>query len=87
MNFAVLCGKISPVIIMEQKNIDRLNALAKSAKERELTDEEKDEQQKLRREYIDAYKASLHGVLSNSYIVRPDGTKEKVRRKKPQNNN
>ena len=72
---------------MEQKNIDRLNVLAKSAKERELTDEEKDEQQKLRREYIDAYKASLHGVLSNSYIVRPDGTKEKVRRKKPQDNN
>ena len=53
----------------------------------QLTDEEKDEQQKLRREYIDAYKASLHGVLSNSYIVRPDGTKEKVRRKKPQDNN
>ena len=67
---------------MEQKNIDRLNVLAKSAKERELTDEEKDEQQKLRREYIDAYKASLHGVLSNSYIVRPDGTKEKVEKKK-----
>ncbi len=79
--------KYISVIIMEQKNIDRLNVLAKSAKERELTDEEKDEQQKLRREYIDAYKASLHGVLSNSYIVRPDGTKEKVRRKKPQDNN
>ena len=72
---------------MEQKNIDRLNELARLSKERELTAEEKDEQQKLRREYIDAYKASLHGVLSNSYIVRPDGTKEKVKRKPPQNHN
>lgn len=72
---------------MEQKNIDRLNALARLSRERELTKEEKDEQQKLRREYIDAYKSSLHGVLSNSYIVRPDGTKEKVKRKKPQNFN
>ncbi len=72
---------------MEQKNIDRLNALAKKSRETGLTEDEKDEQQRLRREYIDAYKSSLHGVLSNSYIVRPDGTKEKVRRKKPQNNN
>lgn len=72
---------------MEQKNIDRLNALAKKSRESGLSNEEKDEQQKLRREYINAYKSSLHGVLSNSYIVRPDGTKEKVKRKKPRDNN
>ena len=34
---------------MEQKDIDRINELARLAKERELTEEEKEERGKLRR--------------------------------------
>ncbi len=61
--------------------IARINELAKAAKERTLTAEELTERDKLRRIYIDSVKANLVGQLENTYIVRPDGTKEKVRHK------
>ena len=64
---------------MEQKLIDRINQLARDSKVRELTPEEKDEQQALRAQYIKEYRASLRGILDNTYIVRPDGTKEKLK--------
>ena len=47
----------------------------------DLTEEEKAEQLKLRGEYINAYKQSLIAQLENTYILEPDGTKRKVRRK------
>lgn len=65
---------------MEQV-IARINELAKEAKTRDLTPEELQERDKLRRIYIDSVKANLVGQLENTYIVRPDGTKEKVRHK------
>ena len=66
---------------MEQKKIDRINELAKKAKQGPLTDEEMAEREILRREYIDSFKASLVGQLENTYIQRPDGSKEKIRKK------
>ena len=63
---------------MDQKKIDRINELARIAKERELTQEEQAERAKLRREYIDAYVGNLRATLENTVIVRPDGTKEKI---------
>lgn len=68
--------------MITQEMIDRINFLAKKSREEGLTDAEKEEQQKLRRAYIDAYKQSLESQLSNTYIVRPDGSKEKVKKKK-----
>ena len=61
--------------------IARINELAKKAKTVGLTEEELAERDKLRRIYIDSVKASLTGHLDNTYIVRPDGTKEKLGRK------
>ena len=61
--------------------IARINELAKKAKTQSLTAEELTERDKLRRIYIDSVKASLVGHLENTYIVRPDGTKEKVKHK------
>ena len=61
--------------------IARINELAKKAKTDGLTQEELTERDKLRRIYIDSVKASLTGHLDNTYIVRPDGTKEKLSRK------
>ena len=58
--------------------IARINELAKKAKTEGLNAEELVERDKLRRIYIDSVKASLVGQLDNTYIVRPDGTKEKV---------
>ena len=66
---------------MEQKKIDRINELAKKAKQGPLSEEEKAEREILRREYIDSFKASLVGQLENTYIQRPDGSKEKIRKK------
>ncbi len=67
---------------MEMKDvIARINQLAAKAKTEGLTDEELAERDKLRRIYIDSYKANLIGQLENTYIVYPDGTKKKVEKK------
>lgn len=66
---------------MEMKDvIARINALAKKAKEGSLTPEEIAERDKLRRIYIDSVRANLVGQLENTYILRPDGTKTKVKK-------
>ena len=68
---------------MDKKKIDRINELAHKAKTPDgLTEDEKREQANLRLEYINSFKASLVGQLENTYIVRPDGTKERLERKK-----
>ena len=59
--------------------IARINELAHKAKSQALTEEEL---AKLRRIYIDSVKANLEGQLSNTYLLRPDGTKQKVEKKK-----
>ncbi|MBE6933718.1 MAG: DUF896 domain-containing protein [Ruminococcaceae bacterium] len=61
--------------------IARINELAHKAKAEGLTEDEIAERDKLRRIYIDSVKANLVGHLENTYIVRPDGTKEKISKK------
>lgn len=68
--------------MVTQEQINRINELARKSKTPEgLTDEEKLEQQKLRRLYIDSFKESLVGQLENTYIVDEKGNKRKVERK------
>lgn len=66
---------------MEQYKIDRINVLAKKSKTEGLTEEEKQEQALLRREYIDAVKASLCANLDNTYVVDEKGNKRKLGKK------
>ena len=66
---------------MTEEKIKRINELARKQKSVGLTEEEKQEQYVLRREYIDSFKASLVSQLENTYIVEPDGTKRKVQAK------
>ena len=61
--------------------IARINELAAKNKAEGLTEAELEERAKLRRIYIDNVTGNLKGQLDNTYIVRPDGTKEKVIRK------
>ena len=61
--------------------IARINELAAKNKAEGLTEEELAERDKLRRIYIDSVKGNLIGQLENTYIVRPDGTKTKVKHK------
>lgn len=66
---------------MEKEKIDRINFLAKKSKTEGLTEEEKIEQKALREEYISGFRANLRGILDNTYIQNPDGTKIKVESK------
>ena len=61
--------------------IARINELAAKNKTVGLTEEELEERAKLRRIYIDNVTGNLKGQLDNTYILRPDGTKEKVVKK------
>ncbi len=67
---------------MEQAKIDRINELARLSKQRELTPSELEERAALRTEYINDFRASMTGILDNSVIVRPDGSREKVKDRK-----
>lgn len=60
--------------MITQEKIDRINELARKAKTPEgLTETERAEQQVLRREYIDAFKANLRSQLDQIEIVEKDG--------------
>ena len=66
---------------MEQYKIDRINELARRAKTVGLTPQEAEEQQQLRAEYRAAFRASLAVIMEHTVIQRPDGTKEKIRKR------
>lgn len=68
---------------MEKEKIDRINFLAREAKVRELTPEEKEEQAKLRQEYLADFRLSFGGILDNTVIKRPDGSKEPLKKGNP----
>ena len=55
-------------MMMEEK-IARINALARKAKAEGLTDGEREEQAKLRRDYIDSVKANLKSQLDSLYVL------------------
>lgn len=54
---------------MDQGLIDRINFLARKSRAEGLTQEERQEQERLRRQYIDAYKKGL--VLALEDLARP----------------
>lgn len=67
---------------MEQDKIDRINELARKAKTAGgLSPAESLEREKLRREYIEAVKASLRANLDNTYYIDDKGFKRKLRKK------
>ena len=66
---------------MEKAKIDRINALAAKAKAEGLTTEELAEQKTLREEYLTEYRRALRGQLDATVVLRPDGTKEVLKKK------
>ena len=66
---------------MEQKKLDWINELARLAKERPLSGEERAERDALRKEYIAEWRNSTIAVLEHTYIQTPDGKKHKLQRK------
>lgn len=67
---------------MEQAKIDRINELTRISRQRELTAEEAAERQKLRAEYIADWRRGAESTLNRVVIMNPDGTKQKLKRKK-----
>ena len=67
---------------MEQVKLDRINYLAKKSRETSLTPEEKREQQELRMEYRRSIVGNLEAQLKSTYILEPDGTKTKVKKRR-----
>ena len=67
---------------MDQKQIDRINELAKKAKSPEgLTEWEEMERAARRRDYLDAVLGSRKGQLAHTYIVDAKGNKTKLKKK------
>lgn len=66
---------------MERSKLDRINELARLAKERELTQEELSERDTLRREYIAEWRRGAEQILENTYIQTPDGKKHKLQKR------
>ncbi len=59
---------------MDEKKIARINELYRKSKAEGLSDEERKEQQILRREYIDSVKRNLSAQLEHISIQEADGT-------------
>ncbi len=67
---------------MTDDKIKRINFLAKKAKSEGLTDAEKEEQAKLRAEYIQGFRNSMKTQLDNIRIVDEKGNRTPIKRKK-----
>ena len=59
---------------MDVSRIDRINELYLKSQATGLTEEEKEEQARLRREYIAAIRGSLRSNLNNISIQEEDGS-------------
>lgn len=66
---------------MDEK-ISRINELYHKSLNEGLTDVEKAEQAILRKEYVASIRGNLKGQLDSIRIQRPDGTVEKLKKKK-----
>lgn len=60
--------------MVTEKEIARINELAKKQKEGTLTVEEKEEQQALRQKYLRAIRENMRSSLDQMKIQNPDGT-------------
>lgn len=69
---------------MEQR-IARINELYHKSQNEGLTDAEKEEQARLRKEYVENVRANLRGQLESITIEHPDGTRESVKDRKQGN--
>ena len=59
---------------MDASRIDRINELYHKSQAVGLTEEEKEEQARLRQEYVAAIRGSLRNNLNNISIKAPDGS-------------
>ncbi|MGN0141231.1 MAG: DUF896 domain-containing protein [Roseburia sp.] len=63
---------------MTQEQIDRINALYRKSKAEGLTEEEKKEQDLLRKQFVASVRGNLRAQLNNIDVVNADGTVENL---------
>lgn len=61
--------------------VNEINRLAHKAKTVGLTEEETIRRSALRAEYIQRFRESLTGILDNTYVQKPDGSRRKLKKK------
>lgn len=66
---------------MEKDKIARINALARLAKQRDLTAAEQAEREELRRQYIADWRAGAIAALESIRIQEPDGSVHPLEKK------
>lgn len=59
--------------MLPSHKLARINELAKKAKEATLTASEAKEQSTLRREYLEAFRASVKSTLKGVKVIDPEG--------------
>jgi uncharacterized protein YnzC (UPF0291/DUF896 family) len=59
---------------MSDEKIKRINALARKAKEQGLSEAEAQEQKKLRKEFLEEFRANFRKDMDKIEIVEKDGT-------------
>ncbi len=66
---------------MEKSRTEKLNEYARRIKAGEiLTDEELADRDKLREEYLEAFRKNFRAQLDNTVIQYPDGTKKSLKK-------
>lgn len=66
---------------MDVKQLNRINELAKKAKEGTLTAAEQAERDELRRAYIAAFRGDLERTLQNAYMLDENGNKVPIKKR------
>ncbi|MBY0117805.1 MULTISPECIES: DUF896 domain-containing protein [Paenibacillus] len=69
--------------------LTRINELSRKAKEGGLTEMEKEEQVRLRQEYLQTFRGSVNDILLNATIYDPNGddvTPDKLKQKQANQN-
>lgn len=68
--------------MLSEEKMSRINELAKKAKEMDLTVKEKEEQQALRKEYLETFRSGMRHHIEGMKVVDPEGkdvTPEKLK--------
>jgi len=74
--------------MISDKKLQRINEIAKKAKDKSLTKKEKEEQQTLRQEYLDGFRKSFKKQIEHVTVLDPEGkdvTPEKVKKLRKKN--
>ena len=64
---------------MEKREIERISELTRISRERELTSEEQAERQKLRENYLNAFRSRFRAQLEHTVVEYPDGSRASLK--------